>query len=163
MKDIGKLEKLFREGKISRRTFLSQVSAIGLMAALSPSLISSKAIAATPKRGGRFIQGLATGSTTDSLDCGTFPDNGIVNLNWQLRNNLVEIDYRGEPIPELAESREASPDAVQWRFKIRKGVEFSQWKNTGYGRCHLFHQLPSRRRHQICSKKPYGFSKNHQS
>jgi len=128
MKDIGKLEKLFREGKMSRRTFLSQVSAIGLMAALSPALISSNAIAATPKKGGRFIQGLATGSTTDSLDCGTFPDNGIVNLNWQLRNNLVEINYRGEPIPELAESWEASPDAVQWRFKIRKGVEFHNGK-----------------------------------
>ena len=128
MANIEKLEHLLRGGKISRRKFIAQVSAFGLMAAVSPSLLSGKAMAATPKKGGRFIQGLATGSTTDSLDCATFPDNGIVILNWQLRNNLVEIDYKDEPIPELAESWEATPDASQWRFQLRKGVEFHNGK-----------------------------------
>ena len=128
MASIEKLEYLLREGKISRRKFITQVSAFGLMAAVSPSLLSSRAMAATPKKGGRFIQGLATGSTTDSLDCATFPDNGIVILNWQLRNNLVEIDHKDEPIPELAESWEATPDATQWRFQLRKGVEFHNGK-----------------------------------
>jgi peptide/nickel transport system substrate-binding protein len=129
MSEIKKLENLFTLGKLTRREFVTKLSAFGLMAAVSPALLSGKAMAGTPKKGGRFIQGLATGSTTDSLDCGTFPDNGIVNLNWQLRNNLVEINYKGEPIPELAESWEASADAAKWRFHLRKGVEFHNGKS----------------------------------
>ncbi len=42
----------------------------------------------------------------------------------QLRNNLIEIDEEGEPTPELAESWEASADAVMWRFQLRKSFEF---------------------------------------
>ena len=45
-----------------------------------------------------------------------------------LRNCLVEIDYQGNAIPELAKSWEASPDAQQWTFNIRKGVEFHNAK-----------------------------------
>ncbi|NIU59581.1 MAG: peptide ABC transporter substrate-binding protein, partial [Phycisphaerae bacterium] len=40
----------------------------------------------------------------------------------------VEVDYKGEAIPELAESWEASPDAAKWTFKLRKGVEFHNGK-----------------------------------
>ncbi|MBT6612692.1 MAG: hypothetical protein HOB38_11355, partial [Deltaproteobacteria bacterium] len=50
------------------------------------------------------------------------------NLNWQLRNSLVEVDYKGSPVPELAESFESSPDAATWYFKLRKGVEFHNGK-----------------------------------
>jgi peptide/nickel transport system substrate-binding protein len=46
----------------------------------------------------------------------------------QIRNNLVEIDNKSQPIPELAESWEPSPDAKQWVFKLRKGVEFHNGK-----------------------------------
>ncbi|MCJ7815789.1 MAG: ABC transporter substrate-binding protein, partial [Xanthomonadales bacterium] len=52
----------------------------------------------------------------------------LQNLNWQLRNNLVEVDYQGKPTPELAESFESTPDAAQWIFKLRKGVEFHNGK-----------------------------------
>jgi peptide/nickel transport system substrate-binding protein len=46
----------------------------------------------------------------------------------QLANSLVEIDHENRPVPELAESWEASPDAKQWTFKLRKGVEFHNGK-----------------------------------
>jgi peptide/nickel transport system substrate-binding protein len=119
---------MFKEGKISRREFLTRVSALGLMAAVSPALLATGSRAAAPKKGGRFVQGLAAGSTTDSMDPATMTDDGIYALSWQTRNNLVEIDHQGNAIPELAESWESSADASRWTFKIRKGVEFHNGK-----------------------------------
>ena len=68
MSKLNELEKLFTRGKITRREFIARVSALGLMAAVSPALLSDKVQAATPKKGGRLIIGSAGGSTTDSLD-----------------------------------------------------------------------------------------------
>jgi peptide/nickel transport system substrate-binding protein len=128
MSKLKELEKMFTEGKLTRRDFMARVSALGLMAAVSPALLSGKAEAATPKRGGKLIMGAAGGSTTDSLDPGTLPHTMPQTCNQTLRSNLVEVNYKGEPIPELAESWEASPDAVTWTFKLRQGVEFHSGK-----------------------------------
>ena len=51
-----------------------------------------------------------------------------VSVQWQLLNNLTEINGKGEVVGELAESWEASPDAKTWTFKLRKGVEFHNGK-----------------------------------
>ena len=67
MSKLKELEKMFTQGKLTRREFMARVSALGLMAAVSPALLGGKAEAATPKRGGKFILGSAGGSTTDSL------------------------------------------------------------------------------------------------
>jgi peptide/nickel transport system substrate-binding protein len=125
---LKELEILFIEGKISRREFLARVSALGLMTAVSPALLSKPVVAATPKKGGRFRIGAAGASTTDSLDPALFEDAFMQNVGWQLRNNLVEIDADGKPIPELAESWDSSPDALKWTFKLRKGIEFHNGK-----------------------------------
>jgi peptide/nickel transport system substrate-binding protein len=129
MSKLKELEKLLTQGTITRREFLSRVSALGLMAAVSPMLLSGPAQAAAPKRGGRLKLGLAGGSTTDSLDPATITDMMLQVVNQgQLRNTLVEIDNNAQPIPELAESWEATPDAKQWIFKLRRGVEFHNGK-----------------------------------
>ncbi len=128
MSKLKELELLLTQGKISRRTFMVRVSALGLTAALSPALLAAPARAAEPKKGGRFRMGLAGGATTDSLDTATLPDVVPQMLNRQLRNTLVEVDYTGSPVPELAESWESSPDAVTWTFKLRQGVEFHNGK-----------------------------------
>ncbi len=128
MSSLKKLELLFTEGKITRREFIAQVSALGLMAAVSPALLSTPAHAAKPKKGGRFRIGLAGAATTDSLDPATLPDITPQTINTQIRNRLVEIDYKSNPIPELAESWDSSPDAAKWTFKLRKGVEFHNGK-----------------------------------
>ena len=47
-----------------------------------------------------------------------------------LRNPLVEIDSKGNAIPDLAESFEAEPGAKTWIFNLRKGVEFSNGKTV---------------------------------
>ena len=43
-------------------------------------------------------------------------------------NRLTEVSNEGELIPELAESWEASSDATEWVFDLRKGVEFHNGK-----------------------------------
>jgi peptide/nickel transport system substrate-binding protein len=119
---------MFHQNKISRRQFITGLSAMGLAAAISPALLAGTAQASVPQKGGRFIMGITGGSTTDSMDPGTLTSNMNQNLNWQIRNNLVEIDRNFKPIPELAESWDSSPDAKVWKFNLRKGVEFHNGK-----------------------------------
>jgi peptide/nickel transport system substrate-binding protein len=128
MSKLKELEDMLTQGKISRREFLARVSALSLTAALSPALLSSPVNAATPKKGGRLRIGCGGGATTDTLDPGNLSDSMAISVNWQIRNNLVEIDHKGDAIAELAESWESSPDAVQWIFKLRQGVEFHNGK-----------------------------------
>ena len=127
-KQHKQLERWFREGKLTRREFINRMSALGLAAAVSPALLARPVQADTPKKGGRLVIGAAGGSTTDSLDPSTIPDTMPMHTNWSLRNNLVEIDADGNPVPELAESWEASSDAAAWYFNIRKGVTFHNGK-----------------------------------
>ncbi len=128
MSELSKLTELFDQNKISRRQFIAQVSALGFAAALSPMFLAGTAQASVPKKGGRLIIGITGGSTTDSMDPGTLTSNMNQNLNWQIRNNLVEIDHDFNAIPELAESWGSTPDAKVWTFKLRKGVEFHNGK-----------------------------------
>ena len=133
MPDLKQLEHLLTRGKISRREFIARIAALGLTAAVSPMLLATPVKAATPIKGGRLRLGMAGGSTTDSLDPATMTDAMAYNINWQLRNCLVEVDSKGNPIPELAESWESSPDAVKWVFKLRQGVEFHNAKTMKAG------------------------------
>ncbi len=128
MSKLSHLNEMFQQNKITRRQFITQASVLGLTAAISPALLSGTAKAAVPKKGGRFIQGLTGGSTSDSLDPATNTSNMNYNISWQLRNNLVEIDHNLKPIPELAESWDTLPGAKVWTFKLRKGVEFHNGK-----------------------------------
>ncbi len=129
MSDENTLNDKLVQGKITRRDFIAGVSALGLAAAASPVLLGGTARAAGPKKGGRLRLGLAGGATTDSLDPATITDLMMQVINQgQIRNTLVEIDNNSQPIPELAESWEASPDAKQWVFKLRQGVEFHNGK-----------------------------------
>jgi peptide/nickel transport system substrate-binding protein len=128
MIEYKKLENLFLTRKISRRDFLTRITALGVTAAMSPILANNTVLAATPKKGGRFRLGMAGGATTDSLEPGTITDHVQIAIQWQIKNNLVEIDAGGNAVPELAESWEPSSDAANWVFKLRKGVEFHNGK-----------------------------------
>ncbi len=128
MTDLKDLERLFSKGKITRRQFLTRASVLGLSVAISPAILSSPSLAASPKSGGRLRIGISGGSTSDSLDPGTIADMMLQVVSRQLANHLVEINYKNEPVPELAESWEASADAKQWVFNLRRGVEFHNGK-----------------------------------
>lgn len=111
---------------LSRRNVIKGSAGLILAGAALSSLPMS--VFAQPKKGGRLIFGLAGASTTDSLDPGLAEDDFMILLSQALRNNLVEVDSSGNPVPELAESWEASPDAKVWTFKLRSGVQFHNGK-----------------------------------
>ena len=60
--------------KITRREFITRVSALGITTALSSALFSTTTRAKVPKKGGRLRIGMAGGSIKDSLDPATFSD-----------------------------------------------------------------------------------------
>ena len=128
MKQLHHYAKLLQEGKISRREFMGRAVALGATATLATSLAGRAALAAAPKKGGTLRVGIGAGSTTDTVDPATFLQNFTQFLGFGLRNNLTEVSNTGELIPELAESWEATPDAVTWTFKLRSGVEFHNGK-----------------------------------
>ena len=126
--EMDRLQAKVAKGKMSRREFLSRVSAMGL-GAMVPGLYMQGALAA-PKQGGRFRQGVTGGATSDVLDPGQILDHYMMNVQFgQLRNNLTEVGPSGDLVPELAESWEASNGAKTWNFKIRQGVEFHNGKS----------------------------------
>jgi len=129
MVDIKDLEKAAREGKLDRREFIKRAAALGLAAPFAASLLSQSVHAAMPKKGGRFVQGTAHGSTTDTLDPGTHENGMMTNVVYTYANHLFEVDNTGQLVPELAESFEASSDATTWTIKLRKGVEFHNGKS----------------------------------
>lgn len=123
------LQRALSEGRIERREFIKRATALGLAAAIPSALLTEEAIAAAPKTGGRLRQGLSGANTSDTL-FGVLGngDSHQVNVQWQLLNNLTEVNADGDIIGELAESWEASPDAATWTFELRKGVEFHNGK-----------------------------------
>jgi len=128
MPKLKELEILFSQGKITRREFMARVAALGLTAAVSPALLPASAHGSTPKKGGRLRIGSTGAATSDSLDPATINNMYPLFINYQLRNNLVEVDHNTEPKPELAESWEAAPGAAKWIFKLRRDVEFHNGK-----------------------------------
>ena len=127
MKQLEFYAKLLEHGNISRREFMGRAAALGVTVGLA-STMAGKAIAATPKKGGHVRAGIGHGSTTDSLDPGTYENNFMGQVNFATNNVLAEIGTSGQLEPNLAESWEASDDAAVWRFKIRQGVEFHNGK-----------------------------------
>ena len=126
--ELEKLASQLSSGQISRRQFIKKTAVFGLTAAVAPTFFYGKAQAGTPKKGGKFRLGMSHGDTTDSLDPATFNDDGDMVIGWCLRNNLVEVDHKGNPAPELAESWDHSKDLKTWTFNLRKDVEFHNGK-----------------------------------
>ena len=129
MLELKQLQQWLSDGRITRREFVARASVLGLTAGLSTTFLGDQAFAGTPKKGGRLRMGITDAATSDSLDPATLTTIHASLLTWgELRNNLVEIDHDGNPIPELAESWESTPNAATWTFKLRQGVEFHNGK-----------------------------------
>jgi peptide/nickel transport system substrate-binding protein len=130
MTELEYLKLQHQGGRVSRREFLGRAAALGASAALISSMVGSvEAYAAeTPKKGGTLKLGLAGGSTTDSLDPGSYNDSVMIDTGHAFWNGLVEWSQDGKPVPELAESWEVKTGAAEWIFNIRKGVTFSNGK-----------------------------------
>jgi peptide/nickel transport system substrate-binding protein len=133
MSELDELQRLLRSAQISRRAFMSRAAALGITTGLASSLASRAVQAGTPKQGGRFRVGLGHGSTTDSLDPATFENDFAIFTGHGYRNHLTEASNTDELVGDLAESWEASDDAVTWTFKLRQGVEFHSGKTMDAG------------------------------
>jgi len=128
-RDTRELANRLSRGIIDRRRFVMTAIAMGLAVPAAMAL-ADRAVAATPKKGGRLRLASTGASTTDTLDPALILDIYMNLVSFgQLRNCLTEIAPDGSLIPELAESWEASPDAKAWTFKLRKGVEFHNAKS----------------------------------
>ncbi|MGI9419123.1 MAG: ABC transporter substrate-binding protein [Geminicoccaceae bacterium] len=123
------LKQLAMSGRLTRRDFVAYASALGIGAAASSSMFASTA-KAQPARGGDVRIGHAHGSTTDSLDPGTWENDFTIELSFAANNFLTEIAADGSLAGELAESWEASDDAAQWTFVLRKDVTFHNGKTV---------------------------------
>jgi len=122
------LRWLLTQRGVSRREFMTRAAAVGVTSAMASALFTQSARAQTPKKGGTLIIGVDGGSSSDSLDPGTYSSSYMQVVGHQFGNCLVEIDSKGQAIPELAESWEAKPGATEWVFKLRKGVTFHNGK-----------------------------------
>ncbi|MCZ6774530.1 MAG: ABC transporter substrate-binding protein [Proteobacteria bacterium] len=123
------LKNALSNGKVGRRQFLQQASALGVSAAIAGPFAAGVGHAATPKSGGRLRVGLSAGSTTDTMDPGLGGSNGYMSiLTYATNNHLGDVGNSGVLEPELAESWEVTDRATKWTFKLRKGVEFHNGK-----------------------------------
>jgi len=128
--NLDYLKTQFARGRMSRREFMGRVSAAGVTAAVAASVLGAAetARAATPKRGGSARLAMAnvqTGENLDPLASGSNTAHMRAMSGW---NPLVKIKPDFSLQPELATSWESTPDAKEWIFKIRQGVEFHNGK-----------------------------------
>ncbi len=122
--------KLAGKGKVSRRDFIQLALAAGFTVAAADTMFVN-AVRAAPKKGGTARFGLAHGSTTDTLDPGTWPDTFTQTVFWgSAANSLTQVDNKGDINPDLAESFEPSEGATKWVFKLRNGLEFHNGKSV---------------------------------
>ena len=114
-------------GGLTRRQFTTRATVLGAGAALAPWATPARA---EPKRGGRLRIGTDGTNTGESWDPATWGLSAIMNLGafGCIYNNLMEIAPDGTLTPELAESVEAADSGKAWRFKLRRGVTFSDGK-----------------------------------
>jgi peptide/nickel transport system substrate-binding protein len=102
----------------TRRRFL-QTGAAGAVSLALPIRFARAA-----KKGGVLRMGKGHGQTADSLDPGTFENGFTIGMTNGYNAYLTEITGDGSLIGQLAESWEASSDAVTWTFKLREGVTY---------------------------------------
>ena len=109
-----------------RRRLLLGASTLGAGAILG--LSGQPLRAQTPSRGGVLRLGIGDFDTGETLDPQVTETKFMQNLQWQLRNNLIEIEAGGGLKPELATSWEPNAELTVWTFKLREGVEFHNGK-----------------------------------
>ena len=125
MKDIKRFQQMHRDGRINRREFLAAMSALGVSAtAAGGFLTSSKALAATPRKGGTARAALQLHGPDDQMDPIVFTSGIDYSRGRATYNGLIQIRDNMALAPELAEEWSPNPDATEYTFKIRKGVEF---------------------------------------
>ena len=112
------------KGRISRRTFLGKAAAAGVTGAMANTLLARAARAEGPKKGGIIRAGMQGGESTNSLDPALAASEAPFMTNMTWGEMLVNVTPDGQIDYRIAEEVSSSPDATEWTFKIRQGVEY---------------------------------------
>jgi peptide/nickel transport system substrate-binding protein len=117
-----------RRGRLSRRNFMHFAIAAGVATTTASGLWTTRAAAATPKKGGKFRLGVHDGNTSDIHDPGKYTTFGMIQLCHTHRSYLTLITPTNGLGPDLAEKWTASDDASEWTFQLTKKASFHSGK-----------------------------------
>lgn len=119
----------FVEGRMNRREFVGRMAATGASMAVINALVADRALAASPKKGGRIVVGTEGAQASDSLDPTKFYSTTNLLTGYTVYDTLVNRGPNLLPIPWLAESWGSSDDSVEWVFKLRRDVTWHNGKS----------------------------------
>ncbi|HJN24154.1 MAG TPA: ABC transporter substrate-binding protein, partial [Rhodospirillales bacterium] len=110
----------------TRREVMSWLVASGATIAMAGSIVTSakKAIAATPKKGGKIKYASDLHGPPDTNDPGLNTSNIDYTRGRTHYNSLCQINEDLTTRPELAEEYSSNADNTEWTFKLRKDVKF---------------------------------------
>lgn len=129
-RQIKDWQSLFAKGRMSRRDFLSAMGALGLTSTASGILLTGaeSARAAEPVKGGHLKLGWYGHSAKDTLNPNRLTTSLDFQRAYQTMGTLVRYANDLSVQPDLAEEWTSSEDAMTWRFRIKKDVEFHNGK-----------------------------------
>lgn len=97
--------------------------AAGMTASAATGLWGTTAKAA-PSKGGNFRLGAHDGNTSDTHDPGTYVTFSMIQVAHTFRAYLTLIEPDGTLGPDVASEWSATPDAMEWTFKINDNATF---------------------------------------
>ncbi len=117
----------------NRREVMSWLIAGGISFAAAGSIITSakKALAATPKKGGRLSFASDLHGPSDTLDPGLNTSTIDYTRGRSHYNGLCQMNENLTTRPELAEEYSPNSDNTEWTFKLRKDVKFHDGSSFG--------------------------------
>ena len=115
---------------MTRRQAIKWLTGMGISVAMADGVFThvSRALAQSPKRGGRMRVAGTTASVKDSMDPAKFTASSDYCRGFTFYNGLTRLDSNCRAQPELAQSFEPNANATDWVFKLRKGVTFHDGK-----------------------------------
>src|SRR5882672_5434231 len=84
--------------------------------------LARDALAASPKRGGTLT--VVHGVDISNFDVQAAPGYEVVWINMNIHNSLLTLDKDLQPVPDLAQRWEVSPDGLAYTFYLQQGVQF---------------------------------------
>ena len=120
---MNRLAAEARMGRISRRSFMSTAMATGMTASAATGLWTTSA-KAEPNRGGKFRVAQHDGNTSDSHDPGSYLSYAMISLAHTHRSFLTMINTDQTLGPDVATEWSATPDAMEWTFKLHPNATF---------------------------------------
>jgi peptide/nickel transport system substrate-binding protein len=113
-----------RRGGMTRREFVGRATAMGVSTALASAIFAKGARAEEAKKGGVIRVGMSGGESTNSLDPALAASEVPFQVNMTWGEMLTDVKPDGTLDMRIAEEVSSTPDASEWKFKIRKGVEY---------------------------------------